>query len=468
MSNELVKPAVFESNNKALEAVRRFLASDAFTVLLFFLAVGVIALNVEIPGAIMFGFIICTVLILSDDIVSTFMPFFFLYAFVIRCKNSYDDFMEYKWAIPIMVFAVLFHIVAYRKVFDFKKGKLLLPMCLVSVTTFVGGLGIISVKEYVRFLSFAYMSTLGFVVVILYLAFLGVLGPGKNRTEHMDERLSKIMIAMTVYLFVAVIEYYLDHLDKFLADPDILPFQWRNNACTLLMIALPFCFYMATKKFPYIITAFLSYATMLMSGSRGGMVFGGIELLILIIYFAKVDKKHRKVLLGIVAVMAVLAAVFLWKYWYVFSYTIDRFTSYKENFRRLGLLQRSVEDFLANPINGRGLAYMGNRDIHPSSMATLCWYHSSIPQVIGSFGIVGIITYSYQMFCRLKFFAGEKALFSKTMFLSFVGLELMSLVNPGIFAPPFLIIITVFFAIVEQYKFSDEAVPVLDEQIAGS
>ena len=57
------------------------------------------------------------------------------------------------------------------------------------------------------------------------------------------------------------------------------------------------------------------------------------------------------------------------------------------------------------------------------------------------------------MYCRIKFFIGEKSLFAKTVFISFIGLELMSLVNPGIFAPLYLIIITVFFVIVEQYKF---------------
>ena len=436
----------------AISRVRDFLAGDIFTAILFILAALVIIFNFEIPGAICFGFIICIVLVLSDDIVSCFMPFFLLVSFAIRCKDSYNDFMEYLWAVPIAIFAILFHIIVYRDKFHLKIGTLTKPMCIASVATTIGGIGIITAKEYFTMLSLMYMLTLGFGVVLVYIVFGSIIGPGKNRTEQMDVRLSKIMITVTVYLVFSILQYYVEHWDEFIFDPDILPFQWRNNACTLMMIAMPFSFYMSVKKFPYIITAFLSYAGMLLSGSRGGLIFGGLELMILIIYFAIKDKKHRKILLSIVGVIAVAVVCLIPKLIHLFRYTIERLTAYSENKIRLGLLKRSVEDFLSNPLTGRGLGYMGNRDIHPSKTATLCWYHSSVPQVIGSFGIAGILAYGYQMFCRIRFFLKRTSLFSKTVFLSFIGLEIMSIVNPGIFAPLYLIIITVFFVIIENYE----------------
>lgn len=440
------------SDNTILNRIRIFLAGDIFTAVLFVLAVLVLLLNAEIPGAIFFGLIISAVLILSDDLMSCLMPALLMVSFAIRCKNSYDDFMEYLWILPIPIFAVLFHALVYRKSFNFKRGKLLAPMCIASVATMTGGLGIITAGEYFSTLSVAYMFTLGFGTVLVYLIFGAQLQPGKNYTDAVDIRLSKIMVTTTLFLSFAVLQYYGENWEKFIMDPDILPFQWRNNACTILMIAMPFSFYMSTKKFPYVITAFLSYGIMLLSGSRGGMIFGGIELLILIVYFAVIDKKHRKILLGIVAAMGVAVILLMPKLIYIFRYTIERLTSYSENAIRLGLLKRSVEDFLSNPLTGRGLGYMGNRDIHESSIATLCWYHSQIPQVIGSFGLVGIGAYGYQLICRVKFFVAEKSLFAKTVFLSFIGLELMSVVNPGIFAPLYLMVITILFAIVENYE----------------
>ena len=45
----------------------------------------------------------------------------------------------------------------------------------------------------------------------------------------------------------------------------------------------------------------------------------------------------------------------------------------------------------------------------------------------------------------------KPTMFNMTVFLSYVSLELMSLVNPGIFSPiPYLLIVTMFFAIVER------------------
>ncbi|MBR5976947.1 MAG: hypothetical protein IK046_04030, partial [Clostridia bacterium] len=88
-----------------------------------------------------------------------------------------------------------------------------------------------------------------------------------------------------------------------------------------------------------------------------------------------------------------------------------------------------------------------------SKIGALCWYHSSLPQVWGSMGIAGILAYGYRFVSVVRTFAKRTDLFSKTVFLSFIGLELMSLVNPGIFAPAYLFIITILFVIAEQYEF---------------
>ena len=433
--------------------VRKFLASDTFSIILFILAALIIIFNWEIPGSIYLGFLICGILVVSDDLFSCFLPALLLISFAIRNKDSYDDYMEYLWGIPIVVFAVLFHIIAYRKVFTYKKGELLLPMCLATAALMLGGVGSMTWAEYTSKINLSYMFALGALIILVYIFIGGVLRPGKNYTDHMDERLSKVMITVSCYLVFSVLQWYVEHLDEFIFERNILAFQWRNNACTILMIAMPFTFYMAAKKnFAYISVAFLSYGAIVLTGSRGGLLFGAVELMILVVYFAVTDKKHRKPLLLIIGIVFVVAICLSPKLIHLMRYTLERFTSYKENFRRLGLIKRSFEDFLSNPITGRGIGYMGNRDLHPSKIGQLCWYHSSVPQVIGSFGILGILAYGYQLFCRIRFFIRRKSLFSKTVFMSFIALELMSLVNPGIFAPAYLVIITILFAIVENYE----------------
>ena len=334
-------------------------------------------------------------------------------------------------------------------------------MCLATAALVLGGVGSMTWLEYTSKINLSYMFALGPLILLVYIFIGGVLRPGKNYTEHMDERLSKVMITVSCYLVFSVLQWYLEHLDEFLFERNILAFQWRNNACTILMLAMPFTFYMATKKnFAYISVAFLSYGAIVFTGSRGGLLFGAVELMILIVYFAVTDKKHRKPLLIIIGVIFAAGICASPKLVHLMRYTLERFTSYNENFRRLGLIKRSFEDFLSNPLTGRGIGYMGNRDLHPSKAALLCWYHSSVPQVIGNFGVLGILAYGYQFFCRIRFFVRRKSLFSKTVFFSFIGLELMSLVNPGIFAPAYLVIITIFFAVVENYE------PELSEQVS--
>ncbi|MBO4446207.1 MAG: O-antigen ligase family protein [Clostridia bacterium] len=446
-----------------MQKVREFLTSDLFNIIMFVLAAVIICIDqmlgtpVYYGLSVLFGFLTFAVLMLTDDFISVLCPGLMLMSFVIQYKNSYDAYMHYMWGAPILGFAFLFHIFISRKKFEFKKPKdlkLFWPYVAASVAMILGGVGIMTSAEYFAKINIVNAILLGPFALLLYVVLSGVTGPGKNYTEHMDERISKVFITVAVFLIFAVFEYYAEHWSNYVSDPNILQFQWRNNACTLLMIAMPFSFYMAKKKhFAYILVAIMNCVAFVLSGSRGGLVFGAIEFLILLIYFAKKDEAHRKYYIGILSLGVVAVAAVALKFSSMFSNTFERFVSYKENFRRLGLWQRSVEDFKANPIFGRGVGYQGNRDLHPSKIGALCWYHSSLPQVWGSMGIAGILAYGYRFVSVVRTFAKRTDLFAKTVFLSFIGLELMSLVNPGIFAPAYLFIITILFVIAEQYEF---------------
>ena len=96
---------------------------------------------------------------------------------------------------------------------------------------------------------------------------------------------------------------------------------------------------------------------------------------------------------------------------------------------------------------------MGNRDIHSSAKYALCWYHCSVVQVPASMGVAGILAYLFLNIQRIKVFIKNISLFNITLFISFIGLEMMSLVNPGLFAPvPYLLMISLYFPIMEGVK----------------
>ena len=449
-----------KDESSVLYPFRRFMASDLAVLIPFLFAFVVMLFDAYIPGALGFGVLLTLILIFCDDIVSAFPTFLSALCFIIQAQNTYNKFIVFLPFLIVPVVAGVFHAVVYRNKEHTTMGVLFLPMVLVSITNFLGGLGTITAAEYFSTTSLSYMFALGFMIVIFYWALSGHIGPGKNYTEHMDIRISKMMCAMTLLLILAVFETYAENWSEFTAHPGILYMQWRNNGCTLLMMALPFTFFMALQKFPYILLSVGSMIAMVLSGSRGGLIMGGIEFVILLILFLFLDKEHRKII-GLIALSFIfLIAAALPKLISFMSYTSGRFTSMSQYNIRLGLWKRSILDFKANPIFGRGLGYTGNRDIHPSKTATLCWYHSSLPQVWGSFGLVGIAAYGYQFLTRLRFLKSRPSLFGRTVLMSFIGLELMSLVNPGIFAPVYPIILTALFIIVERYSFPNMVIQV--------
>lgn len=459
------------TESSKLYKLRRFLASDLFCALLVLYSVGVICFNWIIPGAFTLAIITSFVYILSDDIVSVFLPIMLIASFGIQADDSLHDYLALA---PLGVFpivAILFHHIFYRERDKSKikrPGALLLPMVLVSITNFLGGIGTIPPESYFSPTSLIYMFALGFMIVIVYFLNYNHLGVGKNYTDRIDKRVAKIACWLMLFLILATIEGYVERWTKFIEDPGILYFQWRNNASTLFMIAMPFAFYMSARKFWYIALPFLSYGAMIMLGSRGGLILGGIEFLILLVVDLILDKKHRKYIAGI---MAFIFLAFLFMFPYIeqlMAYTLGRLTAEDQYSIRLGLWRRSVEDFRHNPIFGMGLGYMGNRDIHPSKAASLCWYHSSLPQVWGSFGLVGLMTYGYQMVVRWKFLMSKHSMFAYTVTASFLALELMSLVNPGIFAMFFLLIISMEFFILEKYPFPEIHMKLVSELGAGT
>jgi uncharacterized membrane protein YobD (UPF0266 family) len=64
---------------------------------------------------------------------------------------------------------------------------------------------------------------------------------------------------------------------------------------------------------------------------------------------------------------------------------------------------------------------------------------------------VGIVAYAYQFIKRNMLIWRKATLFNMTIFLSYVSLEMMSLVNPGVFCPvPYLLFVTLFMVVVEK------------------
>lgn len=436
-----------------MDKIRKFLISDWFTAVLIIAASVFVFTNSEIIGTVLFIVVFGLVMALSDDFIPALQTIVIASCFAIRCKHSYDDFKEFFWLLPPVVILILSHFFIYRT--KLKKGSCFYGILATSVAVTLGGVGIISAKEYFSPVALGYVFALGFAMLLLYMYMNSAL---KMRESYVfSDRFAKLMVSIIIMLCICLIEEYFSRRTELAGGFDILPFQWRNNGSTLLMLAMPFAFYLSAKNFGWFFVGILSYGAILFTGSRGGMIFGLVELGICFVVMFILDKRHRPFIAAIFCVCLVVAFLLRYLLFDIISYTISRLLNPSENEIRLQLIARGIEDFKSNLLFGRGIGYMGNNDVHHNAEFTLCWYHCSPVQIIGSFGIFGIAAYAFLFFSRTKVLLKNFTFFNVMIYLSYIGLEMMSFVNPGIFAPfPYLFLVTIYFVIMERCNNDDD------------
>ena len=449
-----VIPVIYEiyANVSKDAALTCFSVTGYYSLLLFSVAGVFIFTGLEVLGTYILAMLVASTLLYSDDLLPALEGILVISCFAIRCKNSAPEFFSMWYlGIPTAVFLIL-RLIIYKPVF--RKNSFTPGMLAVSAAILLGGTGIIYWKTYFSPTSLFYMFSLGLGMVI----FIAGVSPclKSDRGYDFADRFARIHMTPVFTLTLSLFQEYASRFDEFSQKMTVIPFQWRNNAATILMMCMPFAFYLAAKKYRWTFAALLDYIAILFTGSRGGLIFGTVELGICLVLMLILDRKHRKynvILICSLAAGAILASGILFE---IISYTIQRMLDPDENSIRLKLIERGIEDFRASPVFGRGLAYMGNRDIHHSAKHTLCWYHCSIIQVFASMGLIGAGAYTFLNIQRLKCFIKNISFFAVILFTAFIGLEMMSFVNPGIFAPfPYLMLATIYFAVMENCNSKD-------------
>lgn len=442
-------------NSPKLSRLRAFMISGRYMVILCVCAAMFTVLEWNVLGVLVFACIVGFTLVVCEDMLATFMPFMLICLIGAKCYNSFSIFIQFIPLGIVLIGCILFHFIVYYKKPDFS-GSLFPPMLFVSAAVALGGVGFISAKEYFSGVSIFYILSLGIGMALLYVIFYTHLQVRKSYS--MIQKVSLIMVLTGTFACFGILSYYLMHINEVLETDGLLYMQWRNNYSTFLMLSIPFAFLRGHKK-PYsIVLGFLFFFCILLTGSRGGLVFGAIEMVMCCAMFMLYDKRRRLTYVAICGCLLFALLIFFRQFITFFSATFDRLLSAitglligEQNERRHFQYMRGIEDFLSNPIFGTGIGYMGNRDVYASADFCIAWYHCEPIQIAASFGSVGIAAYVYQFVRRMVLLWKKPTMFNMTVFLSYISLELMSLVNPGIFSPiPYLLIVTMLFAIVER------------------
>ncbi|MBR6633831.1 MAG: hypothetical protein IKL05_05975 [Clostridia bacterium] len=445
-----------------------------YIALLLLLSIVIIITGQEVYGAVLFGCIAMVALVLFSDLTVFLAPVMLLSVFVTSCYDSYSTFIKFlPLALPLAL-CILFNVIKYRA--KILLGKSFIGLVGVALAVTLGGVGTLPVKDYFSSSSLFYVFALGGGMVLIYLWF----SPRINSKTGMN--IARLMYAVGVLASFSVLFYCYNNYDILFTRKFTDIYQPSNNLCTFLMLAMPFPLYFAKKRFVDVLATLVMYGSILLTGSRGGLVMGSVELVILLVCYTLFFEKKPLIKALYILITAVCVATFVnclptiavrlafYKHqtppesptlWESIMLLKEHIVSPNES--RVRLLLRAVDDLRSNLLFGVGLGYKGNADIYSPVSGAMNWYHMWTAQIFGGLGLLGVVAYGYQLVTRWIIYFKNRSPLNMTLFLSYIGLWLMSQVNPGEFCPiPYALTAVIYFIIIERAKYGDsEADPYL-------
>ena len=167
-----------------------------------------------------------------------------------------------------------------------------------------------------------------------------------------------------------------------------------------MLMALPMtCVYVKRSRW-HIVSMAVMYLGMVLTGSRSGLLFGSVMLLVCFAYIYITNKKDRRfsnILLLIVSVPMIVALVKFVPQFFSARLAEGGFISADET--RVKFIKLGISDFLQNPIFGVGMGNQKNIAIFPGIFpGCIVFYHNAVIQVFAALGLVGIyLTYHFGM-----------------------------------------------------------------------
>lgn len=420
---------------------------------------------------------VCTLLCFTcRDIVPMLLPLLLCFCVAPFCVGDMPAFVQTLWVVIPAVLALLYRVIRDHR--HVRLGPTFPGLVAAAIAVILGGVGSLPASDYFSTASLYHILGLSVLPIAIYL----IVKTNRGLSRHSD-----LADQVALYAYLALVFIVFSILRTFFVHPDILTSEgipwvqitnhmpWRNNLANYAIALFPFVFYYARSHGAiHVLSACIAYFAITITASRGAFVCGGIVLVLCFLYFLQ-GRPDAVVWWVTFGACALVACLFFREELITFFARFTRIgTLDPDNFNdpRLLLFQRGWEDFCAHPFNGTGLGYQGNADCYSEFRNgwRLIWYHSAIPQVIGSMGILGILGYGLQLClrCRLCFrLCRRKNAFAVPLALSYFALLLYSQVDPGLFNPlPFAVLAVLLFLLLEHEEEAPFARPALSAPAA--
>lgn len=449
--------------------IESFALSELYAPILFLAVYGFVVLDAPVAAVCLLLLVECIVCLASDDLIPMLLPLLLLFCVAFLCQEYFATDLLWLFlfalpCLPVLIYRFM------RGVPHLRLGVGFPALILVSLALMLGGIGAISAEEYFSVGSLYHILALGPGMIFVYLFIKG--SASVPRAYDVGDKIAAAFYITGLFLAFLVARAYVMNFDLLFGSGEVenlirAALPWRNTAANLSVICLPFVFYYARRHHPLHAAAACGlYLVMLASGSRGAALCGAVVLLLGFVWLAWGRKRTALVLLALLLIGGAVAVSFRTQIAAVFDIffgfhnfgtngdhfvELDGFNLLNET--RYKMLLRSLEDFLAAPLFGQGVGAMNNTDIYqPPTAFQICWYHSLIPQVIGSLGILGILAYGYQCYVRLRLiFRAKRTDCTGMLILGYLAILGYSMIDPGLFSPfPYAALAVLFTVLLEE------------------
>lgn len=414
-------------------------------------AITVIGLALHINVAVMFFFIALCIyfFIFSDDLMTIVMPLMMIFLLASTFFKDMSFLMDYfPFAVIPFAAAVVFQLVRYRK--PFAKGRMLWPLAAISVAVIIGGAGVIPREDYLLPINFYYVIGLGAFMLFIYCLSMSRLQ--NERSYDRVERLAKILYFVGFAAIFTVLVFCADNIETIIRKGRLIFYKPRNFVSSVLLMSMPAaCLYIRKNNW-HIFGILAMYAGLVLTGSRSGLLFGTALLIFCAVYVYVTNRDSRKLYNRILLAMIIPVGFVLVKYvpaLYSGRLTNGHLIDPEET--RVKFIKLGIQDFLQHPILGIGLSNQKNIGIFPGIFpGCLVFYHNILIQIPASLGLVGVGAYLWQFVERIKLMMKTRKSQYFILTLSYIGILMMSLTNPGIMCPfPEAALLVLMFAMME-------------------
>lgn len=467
---------MLERDKTILSMARKFLYSHMYLALQTAMAIYCFISNdISIP-IIFFMSAMAISLLLLDDLTVLFLPFALLSMVIMdNVGFSFKNVFENKpllyaliASLSLLAISFVLHFFIFRKshpIKKFKTGKLLWANIAVALALLLGGAIALGLKNYERLITVYYVLGLGVVMVLVYMLLRNYTRSYFNKTvgDVLARQMVYVCVMGILMIAVTIIPILIEK-----GDDAHWYLPWKNGFSSMLLIAMPFAFYYSLKPkhgVIYWLIANLAFFAMFFSFSRGGMIFGLIEYIVCVIASILLSKGANKFIYGILTIAIIGFSTFYiledkrLLHWITNIITVDHEEA------RVHLYIVAIENFLAHPIFGAGMGYVG--DYFRPHESSLYWYHSTFFQVIGSMGLVGLIAYGYQFFVRIKILFTKRCLINMFFAIAFMGYYMYQMVDVCEFVPiPWTLILAQLFVVCEYGNNDERVVPLKQELLS--